>query len=269
LVVSGSSRINDDILRTADEVQYGTSGQRLVYVVSPTLDVFNGRPLDQLLSAQWVILAEPLEYFWQPEHQRLVTWLHRAFVDDWDISRDFERLPETFRFSEDVTVTVYRRVRQTPVETATRTLQAMQRFLGRDLDTASRWRIANPLRGSYSTRMGEQVHYLWTGNLAAQSPPATSFAYTPRVAAPSLVSGHLTRQGCNSQPLSLAVLDRASTPLKKILLTDPSVETADFSVPVGPLGAGESLTLLADPDSIPTADGYCAVEVQRLTVAKR
>ena len=53
-----------------------------------------------------------------------------AFTENWEFSEDFTPLPAQFTLANGIVVTVYKRLRPTSSETASRTLNSMQTFIG-------------------------------------------------------------------------------------------------------------------------------------------
>jgi hypothetical protein len=131
-VIDSSLILNDDLLRKAEIMAYGTGGTKLQVALSPHADSRDFLPLEVILQANFVVTSDPF----RPElghlspPQKVVSAGAKAVLGDWPTARDFERMPETFSLGPGVTFSVLRRVRPTPFTSALDTLAQMEAFTG-------------------------------------------------------------------------------------------------------------------------------------------
>jgi hypothetical protein len=129
-VVDSSERMNYDLLIKAEEALY--DDQKLKVIVTPQIDSRDFYPLELLMQAEYVILTTPLQtHLSNPDEQKVVEVVFRAFTEQWEISQDFQELPEKFILTDRAVLSIYRRIRPTSTDIAVRTFAEMKSFIGR------------------------------------------------------------------------------------------------------------------------------------------
>ncbi|MBP0002963.1 MAG: hypothetical protein J7642_04440 [Cyanobacteria bacterium SBC] len=139
-VIGASNEFNALMLMDGELEMYGDD-RRLNFLPVPILDG-NISPVDTLLLADWVVLATPLQVI-QPgdeqivrsNSQNVVKVMFEAFSENWEITRDFQKIPESFQLDNGVVLSLYQRIRETSekVEEQTRSsVRATLDFLKSD-----------------------------------------------------------------------------------------------------------------------------------------
>ncbi|HSF76816.1 MAG TPA: hypothetical protein VLA84_23690, partial [Microcoleus sp.] len=134
-IAGASNSFNANILRQANRKLNPPEGWwKLNTIGRPQIDSRDTYPLPELLQSQYAVVAVPFqqvlptdEQVLRSHEQDVVKVVYDAFIQNWEIARDFQLLPEQFKLENRVTVSVYRRMRPTDTATAVRTLEAMQR----------------------------------------------------------------------------------------------------------------------------------------------
>ncbi len=123
---AASGILNHSLLKEAEKQLYGKENRVLNILRASHVDSRDFYPIQELLSAQYVIVASPFQYHLRPEEQDVVKVVVDAFTENWEFAQDFKRLPEEFVLQQNVLVNVYQRIRPTSLETALQTLNLMQ-----------------------------------------------------------------------------------------------------------------------------------------------
>ncbi|HBC72753.1 TPA: hypothetical protein DCZ90_03015 [Candidatus Amesbacteria bacterium] len=119
-VVDSSLIMNDDLLFEADKI-LNTDGPKLHILISPQVDSRDWLPLQDLLQAEYVVLSQPFQHHLPESKQKVVSVVYTAFMDNWDIAKDFLPLPRTFDLAGGVRLRIYHRIRPTSPEIAEKT----------------------------------------------------------------------------------------------------------------------------------------------------
>lgn len=157
---------------------YGQENQKLNILQTPDIDSRDFYPLRSLLQAQYVVIANPFQHHQPPQEQDLVKVVVDAFIDNWDIAKDFQPLPEQFILDKGVVVSIYQRIRPTYLATTLDTLNRIREIIQPLPGNEAGWVvISNPFKNSiwynkhetinvYPTVKSEPTYYLYFGNLA-------------------------------------------------------------------------------------------------------
>jgi hypothetical protein len=125
-VAASSSILNYSLFTEVEKQLYGTKNSRLNILKTSDIDSRDFYPIQEILQAQYVIIASPFQHHLPPEEQDVVKVVLDAFTENWELAQDFKRLTDQFFLDENVVVTIYRRTRLTSPETALYTLKIMQ-----------------------------------------------------------------------------------------------------------------------------------------------
>jgi hypothetical protein len=135
LVAASSGILNDDILRHADsslgqpssDPWWITAGNPRLNIVRPSqVDSRDFISLLPLLLMKYVVVASPFQHHLAVEEQDVVKVVHDAFLDEWELARDFNRLPVLFALDKGVDVFIFERKRPTSLKVAVMTLARMR-----------------------------------------------------------------------------------------------------------------------------------------------
>lgn len=137
-VVAASNRFNASLLLDGEFLEFGTE-RRLNWLALPILDG-GASPVPVLQAADWVVWVTPLQVIqpWEEQivrshAQDVVRVTYEMFAENWEIARDFRRLPQVYELDKGMTAYLYQRVRPTSAAVAERTEARVQRYLDRTL----------------------------------------------------------------------------------------------------------------------------------------
>jgi hypothetical protein len=120
-IAASSYNLNSSNVLNAEQQLYG-SGRLSIFKTSD-IDSRDYYPLNALLSASYVVVANPPQFHLAAKEQDLVRVIVDAFNEKWAFTKDFQKLPIQFRLDEEITVDVYQRTRNTAEQTIVETLQ--------------------------------------------------------------------------------------------------------------------------------------------------
>jgi hypothetical protein len=168
IYVVGYQRLQLDsgLVKAVERVQYPLKPRKLNILLASQVDSRDAYPFEMLLKADYVVVPNPLPDYpdhptqvpavgeWLPNKEvKVVQVVFDAFTKNWEFAQDFKRLPVQFTFENGAVVSVYQRVRPTSVETAVRTIYAMQQEIGRRPGSQLNWMILSeryqPLNSSF------------------------------------------------------------------------------------------------------------------------
>ena len=149
-VADSSKLMNDEIMHYAEVSQYGESTS-LQILYSPQIDSRDFFPLKPLLQADYVVVTTPFQYHLSEDEQKVVKFIFDVFAQQWEISKDFKKLPEEFHLYDGAVLSVYKRQAPTSLETILLTFDQMRKYIGRLPGRQSDWMLitvsteANPV----------------------------------------------------------------------------------------------------------------------------
>jgi len=221
-IAGASNSFNANILRQANRQLNPPEGWwKLNTIGRPQIDSRDTYPLPELLQAQYAVVATPFqqvlpgdEQVLRSHEQDVVKVIYDAFTQNWEISRDFQLLPEQFKLENGVSVSIYRRIRPTDTATAVRTLYAMQQQIvdrpGTQLDWIS-LRQSIYTSANYSVnRESDNLYKIVTHPIKNSTKLDTSFLYLGAISDRALVTGKLSllNQQCPGVALRLTLWDK-------------------------------------------------------------
>ncbi|MCA1991627.1 MAG: hypothetical protein LDL41_06210 [Coleofasciculus sp. S288] len=171
IYVVGNQRLQLDttLLRSAELLLYGQKQRRLNILQGALVDSRDTYPIEALLQAKYVVVPNPLPDYpgsialqhSPTEFPAVGEWMLNkdldvvrvvfdAFTQNWEFAQDFKRLPVQFTLARGAVVSIYERIRPTPVETAVRTLYAMQQQINEQPGGQLDWiEMSQPLHNSF------------------------------------------------------------------------------------------------------------------------
>lgn len=127
ILVAGSSAIlNEEVLANAETQFMGRKNRRLNILGNLHADSYKEIPIKVIMTAEWAVVPTPFQWHIRPDVQQCVQVLHDAFMDHWEISQDFEMLPQQYRLNEDVIVKIFHRIKATSPEVEKATTEKMR-----------------------------------------------------------------------------------------------------------------------------------------------
>jgi hypothetical protein len=116
-------------------------------------------------------------------------------LKNWEISRDFQLLPEQFQLENGVTVRVYRRMRPSAIATAIKTLDAMQKQIAEKPGTQLDWISLNQsvyTSPNYSvSKASNHLYNIVTHPIKNTKQIDTSFLYLGSLSEQVKITGNL------------------------------------------------------------------------------
>ena len=202
-IVGASNSFNANILRQANRKLNPPSGWwKLNTIGRPQIDSRDTYPLPELLMSQYAVVAVPFqqvllsdEQVLRSHEQDVVKVVYDAFTQSWEISQDFQELPEQFQLENGVTVRVYQRIRPTAIATAVKTLDAMQKQIGDKPGTQLDWISLHQsvyTSANYSvSRESDNQYQIVTHPIKNSQKLDTSFLYLGSISDKPQVTGKL------------------------------------------------------------------------------
>lgn len=235
-VAASSMILNHSTIIEGERQLYGRENAILNILPHSDVDSRDFYPIQQLLEADYIIIANPFQHHLPPQEQDVMRVIVDAFTDNSELAQDFERLPEQFVLENNVIVSIFRRSRLSSPETALHNLKTMQEQI-------------QPMPGSsyYWMSYGTQPqHKIWfngdrTVNIKAtfKMEPA-SFLYfgpLPQLANVSGIVKSSTCSGFKQFSIRLATLNKKGDVIKSKELIYASKDSNNFSLPIEPLNA--------------------------------
>jgi hypothetical protein len=221
-IVGASNNFNANILRQANRKLNPPEGWwKLNTIGRPQIDSRDTYPLPELLQSQYAVVAVPFQQVLSSDEQVLrsheqdvVKVVYDAFTQNWEIARDFQLLPEQFKLENGVTVSVYRRMRQTDTATAVRTLDAMQRQIvdrpGTQLDWISLHQSIYTSANYSVSQESDNLYNIVTYPIKNSKKLDTSFLYLGSISDKAKVTGklNLRNKQCPGIALRLTLWDK-------------------------------------------------------------
>jgi hypothetical protein len=142
IAASSYEVLNKSILEEAEKHLY--KNKKLNIIRTSDIDSRDFYPLNGLLEAHYVAITSPIQYHINPKEQKVITVINEIFDRQDLISRDFKKIPEQFILDRGVTVSLYKRVKPTSMETALNTLNFMKERIKGTLGRETFWLNLSP-----------------------------------------------------------------------------------------------------------------------------
>lgn len=278
-IVGASNSFNANILRQANRKLNPPEGWwKLNTIGRPQIDSRDTYPLPELLLSQYAVVAVPFQQVLLSDEQVLRSYeqdvvkvVYDAFTQNWEISRDFQQLPEQFKLENGMTVSVYRRIRPTSIATAVKTLDAMQKQIGEKPGTQLDWISLNQsiyTSANYSvSRELDNSYKIVTHPIKNSNKLDTSFLYLGSISDKVQVTGklNLLNQQCPGVALRLTLWDKQGKVIDAVAQNYTQANPSDLNL----LVKGKNpLYLLLEVSSSEKQDltKQCKLEINNLAV---
>ncbi|MGB7712212.1 MAG: hypothetical protein WBL95_22210 [Microcoleus sp.] len=214
-IAGASNNFNANILKQANRKLNPPEGWwKLNTIGRPQIDSRDTYPLPELLMSQYVVVATPFqqvllsdEQVLRPGEQDVVKVVYDAFTQNWEISRDFQLLPEQFQLENGVIVRVYRRMRPSAIATAIKTLDAMQKQIAEKPGTQLDWISLNQsvyTSPNYSvSKASNHLYNIVTHPIKNTKQIDTSFLYLGSLSEKVKITGNLNLPNKQCEGISL------------------------------------------------------------------
>ncbi len=280
-IVGASNSFNANLLRQANrKVNPPEDWWKLNTIGRPQIDSRDSYPLPELLQAQYAAVATPFqqvlptdEQVLRSHEQDVVKVVYDAFTQNWEISRDFQLLPPQFNLENDVTVSVYQRVRPTSIPTAVRTLERMQREIvdrpGTQLDWISLQQSVYTSANYSVSLKSDNLYKIVTHPIKKSNKLATSFLYLGSLSDKVQVTGklNLPNKQCPGVALRLTLWDKQGKLIDSAEITDGGKSAIDLNLSVGGKNPIYLLLEILGSDKQDLTN-QCQLEINNLAVSR-
>jgi len=280
-IAGASNSFNANILRQANRQLNPPEGWwKLNTIGRPQIDSRDTYPLPELLQAQYAAVATPFqqvlpgdEQVLRSHEQDVVKVIYDVFTQNWEISRDFQLLPKQFKLENDVSVSIYRRIRPTDTATAVRSLYAMQQQIGDRPGTQLDWislRQSIYTSANYSVnRESDNLYKIVTHPIKNSTKLDTSFLYLGAISDRVQVTGKLSllNQQCPGVALRLTLWDKQGKLIDSAKMEYGGKSAIDLNLSVG---GKNPIYLLLEVLSSDKQDltNQCQAEIHNLAVER-
>ncbi len=112
-----------DALRNAERRYFGATSLQLLN--QPYADSSESFALERMINANYILVTTPVFYLYNKPGEHLADMFVDTFTKKWEFTRDFEQLPDLYKFDDGYSLTIYKRINPTLPPVAVRTLQSM------------------------------------------------------------------------------------------------------------------------------------------------
>lgn len=279
-VAAASATLSEQLLDNAERHLYGEHHRALRFLPTSAANTRDPYPLENLLRADVVVIATPWqsqevpgappwEYHLRREAQTVVAAAWAAFAEEWNIARDFVKLPRVFVLANEVRVTVYRRTGATSTHDALRTLDAMRASLGFRSGGQGDWiTLENPSQ-SWVKKARDATYSLRT-HLGRSSgvPPRTTWVYIGGLPDGGRLNGLVSAPGPDCGDITLEIVgSTGGHPTgQELRLTHRGPGPLRLDVPLPPSSSRYLLLGVLGMD-LGQSTGPCTTSIERLTVS--
>lgn len=277
-------QLTSSLVRAAELVLYGREHRILNILPAPEVDSRDTYPLQTLLQAQYVVIPNPLPNYpgsptkvpavgeWLPNKELdVVKVVFDAFAQNWQISQDFKRLPVQFTLEKGAVVSIYQRTRPTSVETALRTLAAMQQQIGKRPGGQLDWIILSKPLNNYSVSQNTDNTYelvVYEPDRDRTQELRASFLYLGSLPEKAEVTGTITflSAPCVSSSLQWTMLNKEGQIVSSTENQLAPKDSSDFSLSISSKKAAYLLLDVLNYDNNNFVN-YCTLEINSLAVS--
>lgn len=159
IYVGGASAVfNASLLQDVDRTLDGQTTLNVLPI--PDTDTRDQYPIERLLQADYLVVATPFQHTINPEDQKVVRVISDMVQQGWQFTKDFRKLPAQFRLEKNVSVSLYRRLRETDLPTTLTTLQTLKTAIGKHPGGQLDW-IALDHNPSFFVWRGRDIDHIY------------------------------------------------------------------------------------------------------------
>lgn len=236
--------------------------ERLNFLPLSHVDSADSYPLESLLQAKYVVVATPFQHHLRVQEQDVVKVVVDAFTENWEIARDFTRLPVQFALANGAVVDIYKRSRSTSLETALRTFTAMKNYIG-TLPSQLNWISLTEVPGHKISR--RPIRGTYFVEISNQQAPVTSFLYINTLPEQVRITGKVTHtdKSCGSASLRFDAINEQGSVINTTNFLHYPKDASEFTVP---LQTKKSAYLLFNISVDDKSGDQCSVTIEPLNV---
>ena len=269
-----SAHLPEFMILGAERTLYGKDGSVLKLMKGGATDSDGFYPIEEILKAQYVVVTEPFAA-WRESEQQLIKTAFTAFTQNWEITQDFQLLPQQFDLQNGVVTKIYQRIQPTSIDRALRTLHAMKTEVNKPVNEQPAWISLNPASNSSVQRRQKSKRKL---NISAALPAANegktaSFLYLKKLPERTRVKGRVVlSESCSNVTLTVSPLNQqgqATSTGQTLQLT----QTSPLELNLDSTGASYLLLEASRspiPSSpVPSTTEQCLFKVNNLVVSSQ
>lgn len=262
--------LTDFLIESAEQTVYGTDGKILNVNGGSAIDSVGYYSIRELLEAQYVVVAQPF-LSWHEGQQDTAKVVFDAFTQGWEITQDFEQLPQQFDLKNGATASIYQRIQPTSIDRAVRTLYAMQMQVNKPLAKQLDWVMLTPPFDSSIRKGNNQQHTVKiksgeSSQLQAAQSPITALLYLGQLTDSIQVSGRavLKHSQCSAANLAFSTLNAQGATVHSTEAVQV-FETSNFQVS---MPASDALYVLLEVSnrSPQSEASRCPLDIKHLVV---
>ncbi|GAB4366533.1 MAG: hypothetical protein Kow00121_04010 [Elainellaceae cyanobacterium] len=270
ILVVHTGSLTKALLQSAERTVHGKEAM-LNLVEGSTIDSVGYYPIQELLAAQYVVIAQPF-LTWNPGQQETAKVVSDAFTQNWEITQDFEQLPTEFDLQNGVTAYIYRRIQPTPTDRAVRTLQAMQVQTNKPLSRQLDWVVLSQSSNTSIKQMNNQNYRLQVRAPDPIAASAPTFLYLGELREPVSVQARVQfKRALQCQPIGLqfSMLNQQGEVVNQSAMISIS-DSSNIQVSLASANASYMMLEIHNsdlkPDLEPAVNPACAVNIRNLSV---
>jgi hypothetical protein len=281
IYVVGYQRLqfNPNMLRAAEWSIYG---KRILNILAaPQVDSRDYYPVETLLQAQYVLVPVPLPTYpgnltqvpavgeWLPDSDvKVIKVVFDLFDRNWEIARDFKRLPVQFFLERGAVLNVYQRTRPTSLKTAVQTLHAMQQQIGRRPGGQLDWMsLGQPPERASIGRNPNGTYALGINLDGRTSSQSTSFLYLGALPERVNVSATINFSGDCAARIRSALLDDRGDEIGSAETVRSHRDPSSLAMSVQ--GKNRAYLLLDISNENNDAAHHCSLQIDKILVSSK
>jgi hypothetical protein len=266
-VAASSLVLGESLAASAERTLYGRADARLNFLPVPAIDSRDSFPLEPLLQARYVVLAQPPQFHMGADRQRVVGVVSDIFADQREFALDFILLPNRFTLDGGTVVSVYQRTRPTAPEVALVTLSFMQRYVGRRPGGQPDWLVLERAGFTSVSRQGVAADAV-LGPPFIPERPSSRLLYLGGLPDRGRLTGTLSfsEAACEGATLRLSLADPAGHIVEGDSISLEADGSRRFELPFAE-GDASMLLLNIEAWMMPNAASACAFELSGLNVS--
>jgi hypothetical protein len=262
LVAASSDRLNDHLVLNAERALYGARA-RLRILDLPCIDTRDQYPLDQLIQAKFVVVAQPTQYHLPAREQKLVKLVADIFSARVNLAQDFELLPTQIAFRGGLRAQIYRRLHPSSLATGLSALQFMRQVIPVPPGLQANWVVASQLFPSWATRRDDSgtdlvIH---PGRLGEE--PSATAVYLGGLGGAVSIDGAATflDRRCEGALLTARLVDSEGRPLAEERVAKRPGDAPAFVLKLH-ADTAAGLQLVLSNQRVGDSIDYCLMELQ-------
>jgi hypothetical protein len=176
--------------------------------------------------------------------------------------------PQQFHLERGVTVNIYKRIRPTSIETAFRTLVAMENYVGERPGGQLSWLVLSQVPGYYIDRNNDNTYNINFYSQRAAQPITTPLVYLDTPTSKTVVTGQLSfdNQQCPSLALNLISTNAQGRIVGHELASKSFTSPSKFEITIQPADETYLMLNVLDINNQQEQSSHCSWSISQLAV---